>query len=351
MKGISEEHLRAKHSEEAEELRRMLAEKDAILTSYRKEHGKLQVFFDSVKNQIKPLTPLKPAVIKKASGSPIVPVAHITDTHMGAVQHPHEIEGFNAFDPGICEKRSIDYIQKFIGWVEMHRTAYNIRECVVLMTGDLISGDIHDELKITNAFPSPVQVVKAAQLHAQQIGLLAAYFDKVTVEFISEDNHSRLTKKPQAKEAGYNSMNYLVGILCQTYLLEHKNVDFRIHPMLEKVVDVNGRKYLVCHGHNVKGWMGVPWYGIERKVGKEAQSRLQLMMQEVSIERAKDIGFHKYVFGHFHTAFDSHLYTCGASLSGTDAYDHQAGRYSPPGQSAWMVHPKHGEFNRINFWL
>lgn len=30
----------------------------------------------------------------------------------------------------------------------------------------------------------------------------------------------------------------------------------------------------------------------------------------------------------------------------------QCGRsYANPGQSAWLVHPKHGEFNRINFDL
>ena len=48
---------------------------------------------------------------------------------------------------------------------------------------------------------------------------------------------------------------------------------------------------------------------------------------------------------------DTPLYSCGASLQVTDAYDHQAGRYANPGQSAWLVHPKHGEFNRINFNL
>jgi len=99
----------------------------------------------------------------------------------------------------------------------------------------------------------------------------------------------------------------------------------------------------------VRGWMGVPWYGVERKVGKEAQSRLHLIMQEV--ERAREIGFHKYVFGHFHTPIDTTLYSCGASLQGADAYDHQAGRYANPGQSAWLVHPRNGEFNRINFNL
>lgn len=349
MSGISEDELRSRHSEEAEELRRMLADKDNILTNYRKEHGKLQVFFESVMRAIHPIEPLKQVKFTRTKGTPIMPVLHITDTHMGAVQEPYEIEGFNSFNPQICVDRSLDFVKRSVEWIEMHRNSYNISECTILMTGDLISGDIHDELKITNAFPSPVQVVEAAAMHAQQIGLLAAVFDKVTVEFIAEDNHARLTKKPQAKEAGRNSLNYLVGELCKAYLSQHKNVDFRVHAMLEKVVDVNGRKYLICHGHNVRGWMGVPWYGIERKVGKEAQARLQLIMQEVS--RADEIGFHKYVFGHFHTPFDSPLYSCGGSLSGTDAYDHQAGRYSNPCQSAWMTHPKHGEFNRINFWL
>lgn len=178
---------------------------------------------------------------------------------------------------------------------------------------------------------------------------IAPQFKFVRVHFVSEDNHSRLTKKPQAKEAGMNSLNYLVGYMAKTHLLNFLNVSFDIYPMNEKVISVNDRLYLITHGHTIRGWMGVPWYGVERKVGKEALARMQIIMQE--FERAKEIGFHKYVFGHFHTPIDTPLYSCGASLQGTDAYDHQAGRYANPGQSAWLVHPKHGEFNRINFNL
>jgi hypothetical protein len=95
--------------------------------------------------------------------------------------------------------------------------------------------------------------------------------------------------------------------------------------------------------------MGIPWYSIERKVGKESQARMQIIMRD--IERAKDVGFHRYIFGHFHTPFDSELYACCGSVSGTDAYDHKNGRYSRPSQVAWMVHQKNGEFNRTNFKL
>jgi len=348
---ITEEQLRAEHSEKAVELRRQVSELKNVLQGYRREHGKLEVFFEEVREAITPVVEYQPVTQKEAvrSGVLIEPVFHITDTHKGAVQEPNEIEGFNAFNPDIATERSIAFAEKAVKWANFQKQAYRIEEASVIITGDLISGDIHDELRITNAYPTPVQVVETAKDIAQQIQIFAPHFKKVKVHFITEDNHSRLTKKPQAKEAGQNSLNYLVGSMLQAYIASLSNVEMNIYPMLEKVVEVNGRLYLISHGHNVRGWMGVPWYGIERKVGKEAQARLQIIMQEV--ERAREIGFHKYVFGHFHTPFDSPLYSCGASLSGTDAYDHQAGRYSKPGQSAWLVNPKHGEFNRTNFTL
>ena len=69
------------------------------------------------------------------------------------------------------------------------------------------------------------------------------------------------------------------------------------------------------------------------------------------ILRAKEIGFNKVLHGHFPQPFDTTLFSCGGSVSGTDAYDHQAGRHAVPSQSAWMVHPVWGEFNRTNFNL
>lgn len=348
---FTEEQIRSEHSEKTTELRRIIAEQKSILQSYRREHGKLEVFFDEVREAITPVKEYEPVKQKGAvrSGVMIEPVFHITDTHKGAVQEPNEIEGFNAFNPEIATERSIRFAEEAVKWANIQKQAYRIEECSVIITGDLISGDIHDELRITNAYPTPVQVVETAKDIAQQIQIIAPHFRKVKVHFIVEDNHSRLTKKPQAKEAGQNSLNYLVGSMLQAYIASLSNVEMHIYPMLEKVIEVNGRLYLISHGHNVRGWMGVPWYGIERKVGKEAQARLQIIMQEA--ERAREIGFHKYILGHFHTAFFGRLYFLGASLSGTDAYDHQVGRYDNPGQNAWLTHPKHGEFNMITFVL
>jgi hypothetical protein len=172
--------------------------------------------------------------------------------------------------------------------------------------------------------------------------MLAPHFTKVRVEFIVEDNHSRLTKKPQAHEAGLNSLNYVVGFVAKERVKNLLNVEFNIYPQYEVVINVAGRRYLCCHGHGVMGWAGFPYYGIERKVAREALKRLN----------APDVTkFHKTLLGHWHSPLAHPWYWIGGSVSGTDALDHKQGRHSPPSQAAWVVHPRHGEFNRTDFWL
>ena len=347
---LNQDELRSKYSEEVQELKRQLREKEEYINNYRGDHGKLEVFFSRVMDEIRPIEPAQIVFKPKSKpGSQVTAVMQVSDGHMGAVQVPDEIEGLNEFDPEICTLRQMDYTERFLHWVEMHRQAYQINRLAVLVTGDLISGDIHQELQTTNAFPAPVQVVRAAEVLAQQIAAISPHFEQVDIHFITEDNHARLTKKPQAKEAGLNSFNYLVGYIAQSLVSKHENVNFNLYPMYEKVVHVGGRQYLISHGHGLVGWMGIPWYSINRHVGKEATNRMQVIMSDIN--RARDIGFHKYIFGHWHTPFDHPLYSCCGSISGTDAYDHKQGRYSPPSQSSWLVHPKHGEFDRINFML
>jgi len=338
-------------SEHVLQLKSQLLEKDKILENYKKEHGNLQVFFDAVRSSIDAIEPSR--VIYKHKDSPdkstCHAVAHITDGHMGAVQLADEIEGFNSFDPKICRDRQLDFAYRFCKYIDNQRIIYNIHECHVLVTGDLISGDIHQELQVTNAFPSPVQCVKAAQVLSEQLHIFSQNFDVVHVHFITEDNHSRLTKKPQASEAGINSLNYLVGHLAESYTEKLTNVNWNIYPMLQKVVSVGHRNYLITHGHGIKSWAGLPWYGIERKTSKESQNRLKRIMDLKA--KMSEIGFHLFIFGHLHTEIKTDQYMCGPSVQGTTAYDHKNARYGDPGQVGWLVHPKYDETARENFKL
>jgi predicted phosphodiesterase len=344
--GKTEAELKLLVNEEVGNLKKTIKEKEKLLEDYRSEHGVLESFFREVKERIEPISPVAP-IYKPKKGtskveSPCSVVMQISDTHMGEIQNSSEIEGFGSFSPEICRERCLSFSKKVIDWTYVQRSGYIIDECVVLVLGDLVSGGIHEELNNTNAYPPPVQAVESGILLSDQIALLAPHFPKIRVEFIVEDNHSRLQKKPQAKEAGLNSLNYVVGFIAKERLSKYKNLEFNIYPQLEAVVEVKGRRYLITHGHNIKSFMSIPFYGIERKVGREAVKRMN----------APDFNkFHKIVMGHFHTPMTTQYYMIGGSVSGTTSYDHQCGRHAVPSQSSWAVHPSHGEFNMIAWTL
>jgi len=349
---IDEKNLREMYGEVAGELRAQIKAKDRILNQYKREHGVLEVFFADLKASITPIDPVQPYLPNfKIGKTENVACFHITDGHMGAVQFPDEIEGFNEYNIEICQMRQLGFIHRGIDAVSRMRLAYKIKDCAVLVTGDMISGDIHDELRITNEVPSPVQVSLAGDLLAEQLMLLAGHFEKVTVHFLVEDNHSRLTKKPQAKEAGLNSLNYLVGFIAKARTENQPNIEFNIYPQYEKVVVVNGRRYLITHGHGILAWAGVPYYGIERKIAKESTARMAIMLDEAINQKKHEVGFHKLVMGHLHIDMTHPNYIITGSPQGTDAYDHKNGRHGDPSQSMWFVHPVHGEFGRVPFNL
>ena len=353
---MDEAFLRQQQDEEYQELHRQLKEKDQVFENYKKTQGALKVYISTVTGAVEPIQPLtlvyKPQ--SRRSKKRVSACMQTTDSHMGAVQNADEIEGLNQFDPTICRRRNMGFAVSALKYVDALRSAYTINTLHWFFTGDLISGDIHQELLTTNAFPSPVQVVQAAMIGARQVAQTAPHYERVVIHFIAADNHARLTKKPQAAEAGINSLNYLVGTLMQEYLRKHTNVEFNLYPVTEKVVRVENYNYLVMHGHTVKSWMGVPYYGLERKVGKESTVRLAAIMREQNemvMKRAREIGFNKMMHGHYHVKFNGEMMRCAASVQGTTALDHNAGRFAEPSQPCWLVHPEHGEFANTDFRL
>ena len=348
-KGVNE--FLSENSEQVQELRAQLAEKDRILDNYKKDHGKLEVLFGSLLSSVSAMDaqPIFYNPQKESSSYEIEAVFQNTDWHIGEVQDADEIEGINAFNLDIATSRVDDLIRRENRIIEQFRPSYIIKNGVVICTGDMISGDLRNESTRTNEFDVPIQVVKSAELFAGGVMGLAQNMDYLRVEYITADNHSRLTHKPESKNQGTNSFNYLVAIIAEKLLSRQNNIDFRIHIEPQKVINVLGRQYLTMHGHQIKGWAGIPFYGMERKTSKESQGRLSMSMDDPS--RIEDLGFHKIVGGHLHTPITTDYYWFGGSLSGTNAYDRDNGRYSLSSQPMWFVDPKYGEFGRIDFKL
>jgi hypothetical protein len=301
--------------------------------------GEDEEYFESIKKTLMSIEPLPSVSYDPPEdggvGSGLSAVMVFSDWHIGEYTDSDEVEGFNSFSWAIAQKRAFYLTRKFVNWVAVQRRAATINEAVIICDGDLISGDIHQELQVTNEWPVPVQNVKAAFLLAKCVSEIAPHFDKVRVEFMTTDNHSRRTKKPQSKQSGLNSEGYVIAYLMQERLRDIPNVQMNIYTRIKALVNIQGFPFLVEHGNSIRGWAGIPWYGADRSVAREAKARRMMPKKN----------FYKCLIGHFHQPMKTPDYIVNGSLSGTSEFDHGQGRHADPCQIAFLVHPKYGDFN------
>lgn len=317
-------------------LRSQITENNKIISSFQKNKGAriemARTIADSVKAfEAPPLYTYNPS---KPGKSEVAMIANLSDLHVGELIRPAETGGFGAFNWSIAQKRlNTVHLDNLINWTEVNRLGYNIPDLHIFGIGDYVSGDIHQELLVTNEFPLPGQTARAGLLIAQFLRGLAPHFRQITLHGVGADNHGRLQKKPQAKQKAANNMSYLVHALVEAYLKDVKNVKVIQYEDMAPLIEVANHKFIVTHGDTVKSVQGIPWYGLERFVGREA------------IRRMGSEGFNYANVGHYHTPLFLPRVLMNGSLSGTTEFDHSAGRYGVPSQISYLVHPKHGVFN------
>jgi hypothetical protein len=316
----------------------------AIVDRRKRDSGQINEAMSDVLAAVGTETPPKIVIDRRPAKveSNITHVVHLTDWHIGEMVPAEHTEGFGEANYGLACSRIESLANKIIKQTDLMRNAYKVDTCHIVGTADWVSGDIHEELVRTNEFPAPVQAVNAGFLLGRFIASLAGHFENIKVDLLTAGNHDRLTRKPQSADGGLNSYGYIVTEIAKQRLKECENVECKIHIPLSTVIEVAGQRYLIAHGDGIKGTWGIPFYGIERKKQKEAMARMNM---------TPDKHFDKIVIGHFHTALNHEHWLIGGSLTGTNEFDHKEGRHSHPHQTAWFIHPKHGEFAWQRWWL
>ena len=311
---------------------------ETSLKGLLKERGKYKALVEDLKTSIVALEPYPkvPVTGQPASDSPVAAVLKLSDWQIGEIINASETEGFGEFNFQIAEKRVFDLIRGFLGWVDMHRKAgYNIQELHVFSEADLVSGNIHYELEVTNEFPVTAAAAKAGLLLAETISQLSAHFEQTIIWEMSADNHGRMTRKNQAKQGAVNNYSYVAHVVCNESLRNHENLIIHLGEGTKLLANVLGKKFLISHGHHIMGQMGIPYYGMERDRAREAVKR-----------QNTDKTFDYISIGHWHVpAIIGGNILVNGSLTGTTEFDHMSGRHALPSQVSFMVHPKHGLFN------
>lgn len=253
--------------------------------------------------------------------------------HIGEVVNKQQMNGLNEYNFDIFCRRLQYFVDKTIKFTKQNMQMHQFDELRILLTGDMVSGIIHEELSETNELNIVEQATLGAYVTAQAIRELASVFPRVIITGVV-GNHGRVQKQKYFKNKQQVNWDYIFYTYLSLMLAKQTNVSFQIPLSFWVGVDIKGHRFLITHGDLIRSWGGIPFYGIQRAVSKWLE-----------VEAVQNKFFDYFIASHFHNRAilqkangESIL---NASMKGGDEYAIGLGLYSKPEQLIFGVHAKH----------
>lgn len=269
----------------------------------------------------------------KAAGAPGVPTLQLSDFHWGEKVNPAQIGGVNDFNLAIARRRLQSVVQGGIKLARILDPERRYPGVVVQLLGDMISGNIHEELQATNEINTMPTVLDLYRSLVPALKLLADEFGQVFVACVG-GNHGRDTKKIWSKDRNHTSFDWLLYQFLAVAFAEDTRVQFYIPDGSDGLYRVYGTRYLITHGDQFKAGDS-----IIGPVGPVMRGEQKKLSRNVAVGQEYDV----MCFGHWHQRM---LWARGrgnGTLKGFDEYAFQGNfRFEPPSQNFWVTHPDHG---------
>lgn len=285
-------------------------------------------------------TPSPPKWVMKSHGKGLsgVPMTMWSDWHYGETVSAEEVGGVNFFNKPVANQRIKLLVESIIDLAFNHMTKPNYQGIVVCLGGDMISGNIHDELRDTQGYIQK----DLLDLQEQLITALSTIADKFGRVFVPcvIGNHGRTTIRPRHKGRAYESYEWNLYHQLERHFKRDKRFQFLIPGETDAYFTVLGHRFLLTHGDT----MGVGGGdGIIGALGPIARGAFKVGRSEAQIGR----DFDTMVIGHWHTYTprgDGIPVIVNGALKGYDEYARLAMRipYTRPSQALWFVHEKYG---------
>ena len=288
---------------------------------------------------------LSPSKVKKTHATPHEMVLLLSDFHYPEVVDPEVAMGLS-YNGDVCVRRLERTRDVVLRYKQLRESSYPIKKLTVAMLGDMISGDIHDELAITNEMPTPVALVKLAYYLHDMFTAFAKEFEDVEVVCIP-GNHPRTTQKPRYKQKTTTNFEYILGHFLGALALSGGGYRVQAPKDMVYVHRVFDWRLGLTHGDGVKSnsWGGVPFYGIRQR-----RDAVQALLRHLG-----QPGLDYLAMGHFHQptvleGTDCTVIMNGAGKGGDEYSIGTRLASQDPVQFLLTFHEKHGltDYSRIN---
>jgi len=267
-----------------------------------------------------------------------VPMTIWSDWHLGETVDMAETNGSNAYNLAIAGARLQKLVDKTVSLCKEHMVNTEYPGIIVMLGGDMVTGEIHDELTRTNdADPLPT-VLWARDNIVAGLKRLADVFGRVFVPCVA-GNHGRMSKRIEHKHFAVRNYDWLISTLCEKYFHDvgDTRVKFFIPESNEAAFRVYDHKYLLLHGHDL-GTSGGD--GIIGALGPIMRGRMKVGNQQ----RSFGLDFDTLVVGHWHQYITIRGLIVNGTMKGFDGFARSGIRapYEPATQALWFNHPKYG---------
>ena len=320
----SEARLRSQRDEAKREVARVQKAHDALL-----EKCDLLTSLDSVKAN-PPKWLRKPS--KKADHRGIANLL-LSDLHLDEVVSAAQMGGVNAYDRAIAVRRLEGTIDRACEVARDYISGIQYEGITLWLGGDIFSGNIHEELKITNAAPIMASFEFWLDPMVAAIRRLADEFGKVHIPGCV-GNHGRNTYKPVMKNRVEDNWDWLFYRVVSREFRDDDRVTWQLPVTADVTVHHYDHRYLLTHGDQFRGGSGISGIQTPLALGAFRKSKRQQAVADP---------FDTMLLGHFHQYMTLPGIVVNGSLKGYDEYASISNfGFEVPQQAFWITTPERG---------
>lgn len=332
--GSLPELVKKQQSEAAEA--RLRREYQTLLDQYKEAEQRLEVM---ARLKASPPTP-KVVARERASGlREGTAVVLASDWHVEETVYPDSVAGRNEYNLQVADARVREFFRRARSLVEFSRGSWKVRDLVLWLGGDLLSGYIHPELEESNEL-SPVEAL--IWLRERLVGGIDFLLKELKLERLavpcSYGNHGRTGVKKRIKTGAKNSFEWLLYQWLASHYASDKRVVFEASQSAHQYVEVYGETLHATHGDELKygggiGGLAIP---LNKRVPKWENVRASRW----------------HILGHFHQFLDLGNTVVNGSLIGYSDYAMSIGAaFEPPQQAFFLIDSKHGKCLTAPVWV
>lgn len=272
---------------------------------------------------------------KKYRGKSVhgIPLLFLSDLHFDEVVDPSQINNVNKYDREIATKR-IQHTFNTAMDLLFKRTVNPKYDGIVLaLGGDMLSGNIHEELAETNEDAIQRSLLRLADLLIDGVDMLLTKFDSIFIPCVV-GNHGRHHKKPRAKNKVFDNYEWLIYQFMARHFKNDKRVTFQIPDGPDAIFKIYNLKFLLTHGDQFRGGNAIAGIFSPLMLGFHRKQKKQS-----SVGNSFDV----MMVGHFHQYVHTNQLVINGTTKGYDEYANQMNfAFERPQQALFLIHPKNG---------